>query len=377
MSFQLYITRLKCLFRNKETMFWCYMFPILLATCYFFAFNNLWKVDDFKTISIAYDNQGAKEDALGDVLKNAVMTEDMPVFNITYCDQTEAEKLLEDGDVAAYIVGSEKPELHFKENSMNTTIVKSFLDHYLQTSAAVTAILKENPNAMNEGLLKDVMNYKNFIDEVKNKHKPQTLLVLYYALLAYTCIFSANWGVDEVINIQADLSNRGARLNVSPMNKMKLFFSNLMAAFTAHLGSIILVFLYMLFIIKIEFGDNLIYLLGICTLGSLCGMALGGTVGIWVKKKPEIKEAILTLTLLLGGFLSGMMMPQMKYMIAEKLPILGFINPVNLLSDAMYSLYYFDTFTRFYQDALILFIITVILCIASFIGIRRKNYASL
>lgn len=377
MSFQLYITRLKCLFRSKEAMFWCYVFPILLATCFFFAFNNLWKVDDFKTISIAYDNQDTKEDTFGEVLKSAKMTEDVAMFNVISCDQEKAKKLLEDGKVDAYIVGSEKPELHIKQNSMNVTIIKSFLDHYLQTSSAVAAIMKENPNAINEGLLDDVMNSAGYIEEIKSEHKPQSILVYFYALLAYTCLFSANWGLDEVINIQANLSNRGARLNVSPMNKMKLFFSNLMAAFTAHLGSIILVFLYMYYIIKVDFGTNLVYLISICLVGSLCGLALGGTIGVWVKKKADTKEAILTLTILGGGFLAGMMVPQIKYMITQKLPILGYINPVNLLADAMYSLYYYDTYNRFYLDAALLGIITVLLCIASYVGIRRKNYASL
>jgi ABC-2 type transport system permease protein len=377
MSFYLYITRLKCLFRSRETMFWCYMFPILLATCFFFAFNNLWKIEDFKTITIAYDSQGAKEDTFGEVLSSANMSEDIKMFDVTYCDQTKAEKLLKNGDIDAYIVGNEKPELHIKSNSMNTTIAKSFLDQYLHTSDAVTAIMKENPNAMNEGLLDDVMNNNEYLKEVKSSHKPQQLLIYFYALLAYACVFSANWGLDEVINIQANLSSRGARLNVSPMNKMKLFFSNLMAAFTAHMGSIILVFLYMYFIIKVDFGNNLAYLFGICILGSLCGLALGGTVGIWVKKKTETKEAILTLVVLGGGFLSGMMVHQIKYIVAEKLPILGYINPVNLIADAMYSLYYYDTYERFYLDAALLLIITAFLCIASFVGIRRKNYASL
>jgi len=72
-----------------------------------------------------------------------------------------------------------------------------------------------------------------------------------------------------------------------------------------------------------------------------------------------------------------MMVPDIKYTIAEKFPLLAYINPVNLVADAMYSLYYYDTYDRFYLDALVLGIITVVLGVASYIGIRRKNYASI
>lgn len=377
MSFNLYITRLKCLFRNKENMFWCYLFPIMLATCFFFAFNNLWKMEDFKTIPIAYDSESNEEDTFQEELSEAKMSDDMPMFDVTYCSEAEAKKLLDNGDIEAYIVGSQNPVLYIKENAMDQTIVKSFLDNYKQISDAVATILVENPNAIQEVLLDDVMKYDEFLEEVKSENKPQPLLVSFYALLAYTCLFSATWGLDEVINIQANLSNRGARLNVSPMKKMKLFISNLLAAFTAHLGSIVLLFLYMYYAIDIDFGSNLLYLFLICTLGSLCGLAIGGTIGIWVRKKAEIKEAILTIVILGGSFLSGLMVTQIKYVINEKLPFLGYINPVNLLSDAMYSLYYYDTYNRFYLDAALLLAITVLLCISSYVGIRRKNYVSL
>jgi ABC-2 type transport system permease protein len=305
------------------------------------------------------------------------MSEDMPMFAVTDCDEAKAKQLLADGDIEAYIVGSENPVLYVSENSLNVTILKTFLDNYKQMAGTVATILKENPNAVNDGLLEDVMQYDEFIEEIKSDKNPDPLLIYFYSLLAYTCLFAASWGMDEVINIQADLSGRAARLNVSPMSKMKLFMSNLMAAFTAHLGSLTLLFLYMFFIIKVDFGDNLGYILLTCLLGSFAGLALGGTVGVWVKKKAEVKEAILLVIVLGGSFLAGMMIADMKIIIAEKFPLLGYINPVNLVSDAFYSLYYFDTYNRFYLDMVILGIITILLGLASYVGIRRKNYASI
>lgn len=377
MFFQLYKTRLKCLFRNRESMFWCYLFPILLVTFFHFAFNNIWKIDDFKTIPIAYVSEDSSGKELKEIMISAKMKNDVKMFDITRCDEAKAKILLENGKINAYITGNDKPVIHLKENSMNVTITKNFLDNYRQMAAAVKNILKENPNAAQEGLLDDVMHYDEFVKDVRTGNKPQTLLVYYYALLAYTCMFAANWALDEVVNIQADLSARGARLNVTPTNKMKLFFCNMLAAFTAHMGSLVLMFLYLRYFNNIDFGNNLVYVFGICVLGSFCGLAVGGTIGIWVKKKAEVKEAILMVVTLGGGFLAGMMAHQIKYVIAQKFPLLGYINPVNLIADGLYSLYYYDTYHRFYLDAVLLCVITAVMFLASYVGIRRKNYASL
>ncbi len=377
MSIQLYLTRLKCLFRNKESMFWCYMFPILLATCFFFAFNNLWKIEDFKSVPIAYDNEGAKEDGLGQVLEAAETPEGIRMFEVVRCDESEAKRLLEEGKITAYIVGSTDPKLFIKDNGLQATIIKGFLDSYKQMSATIHTILSQNPNAMNEGLIDDVMNYGSYISEVTNEKKPAQLLIYFYALLAFSCLYSANWGLDEIVNIQANLSNRGARVSVSPVRKMKLLLCNLAAAMTAHMGSMILLFLYMYYIIKVDFGNHLPQLFLVCAVGSLAGLALGAFVGVNVNKKAETKEAILTTCLLGGAFLSGMMMPNMKYIIENNLPVLGYINPVNLITDAMYSLYYYDTYDRYFTNLAILSVISIVLGTISVIRIRRSSYASI
>lgn len=377
MNFNLYITRLKCLFRSKEGIFWSYAFPLLLSTCFFFTFSNIGDHESLQTINIAYDSQGAEKDDFGLLLNELELSEDKKMFHVTNSSREEAKRLLEEGKIAAYIVGSDQPELFVKENGLNQTITKSIVDSYRQMRVTIQTILAENPNAISDGLINDVMQYESFVEDVVNQKKPDILLIYYYSLLAYTCLLAANWGLEEAVNIQADLSFRGARVNVSPINKMRLFLCNMAASFTGHILSIVILFAYMKFILKVNFGNSLPYLFLICFLGSLAGQALGAAIGVWVKKKAEIKEAIVTAVVLGGSFLAGLMVVEIKYIIAEKFPLLGYVNPVNLVVDGMYSLYYFDTYDRFYLDAIILCIITVMLVIASYLGIRRKDYASI
>ncbi|HKL99198.1 MAG TPA: ABC transporter permease [Mobilitalea sp.] len=377
MSFQLYIARLKCLVRNKEGMIWSFLFPIGLATCFFFAFNNFLSTESIETIEIAYISGEGEEDTLKIALEQAQISKDTPMFSINYCDSTEASEKLDDGAIEAYIEGGKEPQLYVKSSGMNETIVKSFLDSYQRISSTAQEILSENPNAINEGLMEDLMKTNSFVQEKHNGKNPNVILGYFYSLLAYTCLFAANWGMEEVINIQADQSTRGARVNVSPIHKMKLFIINMLAAFTVHCISIIIFYIYLYSALKVDFGDNLAYIFVTCLVGSLAGIMLGATIGVVVRKKASTKSAILTVVVLGGGFLSGMMLSQMKYLIATKAPIIGYINPVNLVTDAFYCLYYYDSYDRFYLNITILVFMTILMGAVSYMGLRRRSYASI
>ncbi len=377
MDFHLYKIRLKCLLRNKENIFWSFLFPIALASCFFFAFSNLLKEESFKTISIAYIGESTEQEPLKEAMELAEIGEGKKLFQVTFCDREEASRLLDEGEIEAYIIGSTKPEMFVKNSGLNETIIKSFLDSYSRIMITSQTILSENPDAVNQGMMEDLMQADNFVRELKDDKKPDATLIYFYALLALMCLFAANFGLDEVVNIQADLSVRGARVNVSPIHKMKLFLSNILAAFTVHFISILLLFVYMYYVLGIYFGDNLFYIFITCIMGSLTGAFLGATVGVWVRKKVSVKAAILSAIIMSGSFLAGMMFADMKYIIATKAPILSYLNPVNLVSDSLYSLYYYDTYEHFYLNAAILCSMIILFGLLSYLGLRRKTYASI
>lgn len=404
MVFHLYKSRLKCLVRNKENVFWSYVFPIALVTLFYFAFNNLFSAEDIKTIDIAYvqeqttslqttslqaDSEQTVQkssefmqvnntgNALKDVLKAAKISDDRPLFNIRYLDLTEAAKALDEDEITAYIVGDGENKVYVKKNGMSQTIVKSFMDSYSRAAYAIESILMKNPDAFSQGLMDDVMDYKSFTAEVKNDVKPDVALTYFYALLAMSCFMAANWGLDEVINIQGNRSSRGARINVSPIQKMKLLLINITASFTLHAGSIALLLIYMLKVLGISFGNNFPQLILACFIGELMGISIGATVGVWVNKSPSVQGAICTAIIMTGSFLSGLMYVDMKHLIAKNAPILSYLNPVNLVSDSFYSLYYYDKLDHFYTNIIILVVMTVVLGVLSYLGLRRKSYASI
>jgi ABC-2 type transport system permease protein len=66
-----------------------------------------------------------------------------------------------------------------------------------------------------------------------------------------------------------------------------------------------------------------------------------------------------------------------KYLIAKNIPILAKINPVNMITDGLYSLYCYDTLNRFWNNTISLGIFTVCCLALSYIFVRRKKYDSI
>src|SRR5690554_6085951 len=96
--------RLKSLLRDRTTIFWTIMFPIILAVFFHLALSNLGKADSFEPIDIAViDNVQYREDqSFSMTLEEASKGEDR-LFNLKVVSEDEAKKLLEDGAIKGYI----------------------------------------------------------------------------------------------------------------------------------------------------------------------------------------------------------------------------------------------------------------------------------
>lgn len=378
---QLYIKRLKCLTRNKESLFWSLVFPLILATCFYFAFSNLDSAAKFRTITVAIVSDLSEEELqkqpLITVMEQAVSESGTSPFELTFTDLNMAQELLTEKECTGYIVLSDM-HLYVRENGISETILKSFLDEYMQKNNMIETVLEKNPNAMQEGLLDQVVSDIKFTEDKNSDKKPDMLLIYFYSLLAFTCMFAANAGVDEIVTIQADQSEVAARLNVTPTHKMKLFLCNLSAALTIHITSLVILFFYMRDILHVSFGNRMGLILLTCIIGSLVGMFLGSAICIWVKKKRELKDAIVMSIQMICAGLSGLFgTSSIKYLIANKIPLLGYINPTNVLTDCFYSLYYYENLDTYFLNFTLLVGMAVVLCVITYLGLRRKTYASI
>lgn len=377
MFFRLYKTRIKCLCRNYETLFWSFGFPILLSLFFYMGFNNLMSGENLDTIPIAVVMNGNSNNDFIDRLTSVEISDGKKMFDVKTGNEVEAQALLDDNKVKGYIIYDETPNLYIKKNGIEQTIIKSFLDNYQLLSSTAKNLITMNPENINTVMI-DLMNYKNYVVNGGEKDKnPDYTVIYFYSLIALTCLFGSNWGFREMTDIQADQSAIGARINVAPTHKLKLLFCNLIAAFTLHFISVLFLLAFLNNILNVQFGNKMGYIVLISFLGSICGISLGAMVCVTVKANEKVKSAILTVVGLGGGFLAGMMIFQMKYLIATKAPIIAYINPASLITDAFYCLYYYDGYEKFYLNAALLGILSLVFSVITYYSIRRRDYASI
>ncbi|MBE0450610.1 MAG: ABC transporter permease [Clostridia bacterium] len=371
----IFIYRLKVLMKNKSMLFWTLIFPIALATFFKLSLGGLVEQGTFRAINVVVVEQ-VRQDGFMDIMES-LSTGDEPLFNMTVLDMDAAEARLEDEEVAAIITVNETIGMTVNQSGFGQSIVKSFLDQYNNTADAVSTILAINPSA-HESIANDLRSRVTYtMEEPITDSKMDITLNYFYALIAMASLYGGFFGVEEVNNIQANLSVHAARVNVAPVHKLKAFLYSTSASFLIQYSEMLVFLAYLRYILNVDFGDRFGLILVTTFVGSLVGLSLGAFVSALLKSNEDVKTGILIGMTMTGAFLAGMMFGDMKYIVQTKFPIVAILNPVNLLSDAYYSLYFYDDYVRYSQNIVILLIFSFVFCAATYMIIRRRKYASL
>jgi ABC-2 type transport system permease protein len=301
------------------------------------------------------------------------------MFNVYTKNISSSESLLDEGKISAYVIFDEELKMVVRESGINQSVIKMVLESFSRTNNMIVQILSEDTSLTIENLdipsLSSTGSFTTYSENMSTQ--PDMALNYFYALIAMSCLFASTYGLSEITNIQANLSVTAARVNMSGVPKYKFVVASLLAAFTVQVILCFLLIAFLMFVLKIDFGDRVMYVLMTCLSGCLFGLFLGAFIGASSSKNEDFKSSLITAFSLGCCFLSGLMIPTIKYFIESYVPFFRYINPANLITDSLYSLYYYDTLDRFYINIIILSGFTLILAILTCFLTRRSKYASL
>ena len=378
---------LKILLRNKALIFWTFAFPIILGLFFNLAFQNIEKKEQLQVIDIAiinsndYNNNKIVKESLNELTKGK-----NKLFNIQLTDEKTSKDLLKNNKIIGYLT--------FKENQVNITVKNSGVEETILKQ--VLEQIQTNSKIINKKVEKEIseqvatnkkINYEQIyqnalsiinkndikINNISNKNLSYTMIE-YYTLIAMACLYGALISM-FIINYQLpNMNSTGKRISASPINKTKQLISSLLSAYIVQIIGLLLLFLFTIFILKVDYGKNLLYVIITSLCGALSGLSLGVATSTLFKTNENAKTGIIIAITMLFCFLSGMMGITMKYIIDKNIPLLNMINPANMITDALYSLYYYNTFDRFYNDILSLLIFSFIMILISIKGLRRQKY---
>lgn len=384
---------LKTLFRNKTLIFWTFAFPIILGTLFNLAFKDIEKNEMLEIIDIAvvdnseFENNTYFKESLK-VLSDK--SNENQLFSIKYTSLEKSKELLDKKKITAYLLFQNNDvKIVVNSKGINETITRFVVDDITSQQEMITSLTAEQASSYYktgktdfdyQKVYKDVINLVNQnnikLNNISNSNLSYTMIE-YYTLLAMACLYGAMISIFITNKNSANITNAGKRTTISPVHKKTMLLSSFLASYIVQMIGILIIFLYTIFVLKVDYGNNIPLVILLLSLGSLAGLTLGIAIGTLLKANETTKTGILISITMLFSFLSGMMGITMKYVIDTNVPILNLINPAAMITDGFYSLYYYDTLNRFYFNIISLIVFSIIMLAISYQGLRREKYDSI
>lgn len=384
---------LKTLLRNKGLIFWTFAFPIILGTLFNLAFSDIENKETLDIIDIAIvNNEEFKTDTYFTESFKVLSKKKEPnqLFDTKYTDLSTAQSLLKENKITGYLLfENHEVKITVNDKGYNETILRFVVDELssqkemletITTKEVADSYKSGNQNVNYEKIYQDTLNLINNttpkLNNISNSNLSYTMIE-YYTLLAMACLYGALIAMFVTNKKIANMSSAGKRTSISPAHKKTLLLGSFLASYLVQLLGILILYLYTILVIKVDYGNNTFLVFLLLMAGSLAGLTLGVAISTILKSNENTKTGILISLTMLASFLSGMMGITMKYIIDTNIPILNKINPAAMITDGFYSLYYYSTLDRFCFNIISLIIFSIIMLVISYQGLRREKYDSI
>lgn len=401
---------IKVLVSNKALVFWTLAFPILLGILFKMAFGDIINQESFDTVPVAVVNSQTYQDSpfkaafeeLSAPGSSGITGAEKPVLKVQNVGTLEEGKqLLSDEKVSGVVEVTgmpvpgtdEKPDakLTISANGMDQSILKIVLDEIIQRVDMIAKLADAEggaqissgtpPESIDAGqITQAVQRNLEASGFVLNDRSPKSLDLImaeFFSLVAMAALYGGMFSMTVMNNAQPPLGVIGRRVAVAPTRKAKLIGSGIISSYLVQLVGLILLLAVCHFIFGIDFGQNWALTFLLTTVGALVGLSFGTAISTLVPGGENMKIGVLIGLTMMGSVMAGMMGGGMRYMIDQSVPLMNKVNPVALITDGFYNLFYHPGFEGFWLDVLLLLGISVLLLGASLLVLRRQRYDSL
>jgi ABC-2 type transport system permease protein len=118
-------------------------------------------------------------------------------------------------------------------------------------------------------ILSELETETNYFSD-KSTNNVDNTVVYFYSLIGMLCMYAGFWGVKTVNETEANISEKGARLNISPAHKLKVLMCSLLVALIIQYIECLLVLAYLVFILGVDFGSQIGYVMLLMLFRMLC-----------------------------------------------------------------------------------------------------------
>ena len=373
---QMYVMYIKSMLHRKRFYLWNLLFPIAFASLLFVVVDHLTVLEDFHSISVGMvlENPGEEYNNLLSAMKLTKTSNGVNLFEVTECEKEEGMQLLQSNEIKACVVVGDSIRLYISENGLTQSMIKSYLDQYeqflklynLDDDAGRYTISKESL----EHVWTQGVNVTNEMSQLRTDNS----ILYFYTLIGMCCLLAVGFGFYLAELILPNQSALAARMNCTPVEIFRRFFSGILASITVALFELIVVMCFIKYILGCELVIEKNTVWAVIVVGLLVGILFGYFLSGILKSKMAWKQPIAMAVIIASSFFAGLVRMDVKYYVVQKFPVLAYVNPVNLVSDAFYSLFYQENFMQYVLNLCVLLVFAVLLLIGSLVLTGRRAY---
>lgn len=375
MFVRLFIYRLRVLLRNRSLLFWTFAFPVVLGLLFNLAFGNLDEITALETSNVGIVSTDQDKSKQFEAVLKEIKNDDEVIFKSKELSKKEAQKQLSDDKISGYFeIDAKNIELFVSKSGTQQTVLKELLNQYLQNTDKVETLMASGavqPQAITQALVQ-----KNYVKDGNGTGNFNLKSFYFFTLVGMTVMYGFMWGLRNANDQQANQSPEGMRLCLIPRNKLLVSFANMLASLVLFFVQVTLILLFYRFVYQVEFGDHWNYILLVCALGAFTTISFGTLIGNALSKVDFQQKISIGISIsMIMSFLAGMMGSQsIKYWIDVHVPLLGRINIVNLISESLYQLFYYQSLKTFYLNLLWLAGFGVLFILLNYSFERKVQY---
>lgn len=386
-------TTVRRLLLTPSAVVWTLIFPIILATVFNFMFEPMRAKTSIEAIDVAVVADDSWNASPFSTVVETLAEADEPLIALhAVTSEQEARDLLEQGAVeGAYLVEAidhgEKTALEKGDDAdastasaakdeatlaphvilaptgsgsadaishdVNRSIIESIVTNYLQSEALIQQATANNPAALADAeAVERALSLDVPVREVSLTHaQPDAMMIYYYALLGMASMFAAQLAEEHVWRLQPMASAEGARRAISGTSRMRLLIPTVGACWAVSSAFLAIAFGYICLTAHIDFGGREALCLAGITAASLLSCGIGAVVGALPGRlEKDSRSGLLTAATCLLSLFAGLYgAPAMEIAdaVVRAFPAAAWLNPVCLIRDMFYSVYYYDTLVPF------------------------------
>ena len=388
--------------RMPGVLVWALAFPLILSTVFMMMFGPLddqAEIDPMPLVVVdpADNAEGQSFNTFLDALSDPEDEESL--FAITYApDAEEAAALVkqnmtgEDAYIGYVQLVDGTPDIHVVSISdlngmeqLKTSILIMAMDNYVANATMIRDLLDNDPRLLAQPNVTEVLTSMTSPIEATARttvtaNQPKESVRYYFALLGMAALFGGTLGMIAFQRLKPNTSPLGARRALGATSHGRTVAATVAASWTITFACLCLTYLYMRYVAGVDFEGRDGACLLTTAIAALTATALGCAISAIPKVPESGKSGILTGIVCFASLFAGLYgQPTMELadMISANFPALEYVNPAVQISQAFYSIMYYDSLAPMAGHLAVLLVMALVLFALSAQSLRRQRYASL